>query len=84
MTCRELADFILDYLAGTLPDETRRIFDHHLTICPNCVRYLATYRSTVELGRRAFEDDDRRAREAGVPEELIAAILAARRGPTQA
>lgn len=78
MTCRELADFIIDYVGGTLPPDVTRRFDHHLAICPNCVRYLANYRATVALGRRAFEDDNQSAQESGAPEELIAAILAAR------
>jgi hypothetical protein len=47
-------------------------------LCRNCQRYLALYRNTIELGRRAFADDDEAADAAGVPQELIDAILAAR------
>jgi anti-sigma factor RsiW len=78
MTCRELADFIADYLAGEIPSETRRQFDHHLSLCPNCVNYLTQYKATVELGRRAFEDTDGDV-PAEVPEELVKAIIAARK-----
>jgi anti-sigma factor RsiW len=67
-----------DYLAGDLPADTRAAFDHHLRLCVNCQRYLASYRETVELGRRAFADDDR-AVPATVPEDLVKAILAARK-----
>ena len=77
MTCRELADFLMDYLNEDLPDDVRAAFDRHLALCPNCVAYVKTYRTTIELGRRAFADDEA---DAGteVPDELVRAILAAR------
>jgi len=77
MTCRELADFLMDYLNEDLPDDVRAGFDRHLALCPNCVAYVKTYRTTIELGRRAFADDEA---DAGteVPDELVRAILAAR------
>jgi anti-sigma factor RsiW len=77
MTCRELSDFLGDYLAGELPVEVRAAFDRHLSLCPNCVHYLASYKSTIELGRRAFADEQADAMST-VPEELVQAILAAR------
>ena len=77
MTCRQLADFILDYLEGQLPAETRSAFEHHLTLCPNCVNYIASYGATVEMARRAFDEGADGPPE--MPEALIQAILAARR-----
>ena len=80
MTCRELADFIMDYLTGELPEEVRTAFDHHLTLCPDCVNYLAAYRATVELNRRAFATDESDAQSSpDIPEDLVKAILASRR-----
>lgn len=78
MTCREVADFLMDYLSGDLSADLRRTFEEHLVICESCRTYLADYQATVELGRRAFEDEDASAEAAGVPEELLKAILAAR------
>jgi len=78
LTCRELADFILDYLDGGLAGDVRERFEHHLSLCSNCRRYIAAYEKTVALGRRAFEDEDSSAAQAGVPEDLINAILASR------
>lgn len=78
MTCRELTDFIADYLSDMLPAETRTQFEHHLALCGNCVRYLAGYRATVALGRQAFDDLDAEI-PASVPEDLVKAILASRR-----
>ena len=78
MTCREFAEFIAEYLAGELSRDTRAQFEHHLTVCPNCVAYLSNYRDTVALGRRAFADDDA-AVPGEVPDDLVQAILASRR-----
>jgi anti-sigma factor RsiW len=77
VTCREFADFMADYLSGELAPELRQPFDYHLSLCVNCQRYLASYRETVALGKRAFDDEDA-AVPAEVPEDLVKAILAAR------
>jgi anti-sigma factor RsiW len=77
VTCREFADFIADYLSGELPVEVRQHFDHHLSICPNCQRYLSSYAESVKLGKRAF-DDEVELLPRDVPEDLVQAILAAR------
>jgi anti-sigma factor RsiW len=78
VTCRELADFLADYLSGDLPSATRAEFDRHLSLCPNCRTYLASYQESVTLGKRAFEDADAKV-PSGVPEALVNAILAARK-----
>jgi anti-sigma factor RsiW len=79
VTCREFASFITDYLSGELPREHRLGFERHLALCPNCVRYLAQYQETIAASRAAFADPDG-ALPADVPEELVRAILATRRG----
>jgi anti-sigma factor RsiW len=78
VTCREFADFIVDYLSGELPEGTRSQFEQHLKVCTNCVKYLAGYKATIELGRAAFDDPDAPAPE-HVPEDLVQAILSAKR-----
>jgi anti-sigma factor RsiW len=77
VTCRELADFIADYLAGELPPASNATFEHHLDLCTNCRRYLTSYEETVKLGKRAFDDEDALV-PPEVPEQLVQAILAAR------
>jgi anti-sigma factor RsiW len=77
VTCREFADFISDYLSGELPPEVRARFEAHLGVCSNCVKYLAGYQATTELGRRAFDDENSVLSE-DVPEEFVKAILASR------
>lgn len=77
MTCRDLTDFILDYLEGTLDPQVRARFEHHLTLCPACVNYIEAYRASVALGSRVFEDEDQSAEAAGVPDSLVRSILSA-------
>jgi anti-sigma factor RsiW len=78
LTCREFADFLMAYEDGELPAAERGRFDAHLDECPDCVAYLASYRATVALGRKAFADEDAEAR-VHAPEELVRAVLAARK-----
>jgi anti-sigma factor RsiW len=77
MTCRELTSFIADYLAGELRAEVHRAFERHLSLCPNCVQYVADYRRAVALSRGAYDDEATAVQDA--PEELVKAILAAQR-----
>ncbi|MFM9917585.1 MAG: anti-sigma factor family protein [Rhizobacter sp.] len=79
MTCREFADFIGEYLSGELSPQTRAAFEQHLRLCVNCERYLTGYQESVRLGKLAFEDGDAAATDAAVPQDLLDAILAARR-----
>lgn len=74
MTCREVADFLGDYVSGDLAADVRAQFDRHLTLCPNCRAYLATYRAAIEVGFRAFANPDANA-QAEVPAELVTAIM---------
>jgi len=78
MTCRELVDFLADYVADELPTSERALFDAHLSECPECVGYLNGYRATIRLGKGAFAHPDDPV-PATVPEKLVQAILAARR-----
>ena len=74
MTCREFADFLDGYLTGELPAGVLVSFERHLELCVNCVRYLAQYRLSIELGRRAFDSSHGSVPD-DVPEDLIRAIL---------
>jgi anti-sigma factor RsiW len=75
LTCRDVAEFLLAYVDDTLDAAQRRVFEAHLSMCDECVRYLRDYANAVRLGRAAFaaEEPDR------IPRELVSAILAARR-----
>jgi anti-sigma factor RsiW len=78
VTCREFADFMADYRSNELPGSIRETFDRHLALCANCRNYLAGYEETVKLGKAAF-DDANAAVPPSVPEQLVKAILDARK-----
>ena len=46
-TCKEVAQFLGDYVSGRLTVRVRRKSAEHLRICPDCVSFLNTYRSTI-------------------------------------
>lgn len=73
ITCRELIDFIADYLERSLSPEQQLDFDRHLSLCVSCRAYLDSYETTIRLAK----SHDRSLDEA--PAELIAAILEVRR-----
>lgn len=74
MTCQQIVDFLADYLDDTLPPAEKAMFVSHLNRCPPCVAFLNTYNSGCKLAQAACADDC-----CDVPEELVQAILAARK-----
>jgi len=75
ITCRELDDFLVDYLDGVLPAAQRRKIEMHLRLCPKCRRYLDEYRRALELSRQTFSELEKPGE---MPQELVQAILNAR------
>ena len=78
ITCKELIEFLYDYVAEDLPDDRRADFEEHLAVCPSCVNYIQSYKSVIRLGKIAMTTPDAEA-PADVPEDLIRAILRARK-----
>ena len=78
ITCRELLDFLYLYLEDELPEDLRGEFDRHLAVCEPCQAYLRQYEETIRLGRSAFADPGAPPA-ADTPEELVQAVLKARR-----
>jgi len=78
VTCREFTEFLAAYLDAELAADERMTFEAHLAGCAGCVAYLRTYENAVVLARGAlgYPDDPLPA---DVPEELVRAMLAARR-----
>jgi predicted anti-sigma-YlaC factor YlaD len=77
MTCREFAAFLDDHFDGKLPKSVADEFEDHLSICPDCRTYLRNYRLTIDLARDSANDDG--AIPESVPDELVEAVLEARR-----
>ena len=75
ITCEVFESFILAYLEGTLPKQQKLLFEVHLKVCRSCRRYLSDYRKTLETAK-ALSQEDKAALEQ-VPEDLIAAVIAA-------
>ena len=72
MNCRDLSEFLQDYLAGELPQPVASEFAGHLDGCDNCTVFVEQYRLTIEAGRTLLIEDER----CEVPEDLITAIVA--------
>ncbi len=84
ITCKEMNDFLVDYIEGALPVAQKAEFHRHLALCPSCVHYVETYKLTIAAGKAAYADPAAFAQlPAAVPEELIRAILAARKRPAK-
>ena len=77
MTCRDVIEFLAEYIEGALPESERALFEGHLAVCRDCVAFLNTYRQTVLLEKQAFADHESAAGE--IPAGLVRAILAARK-----
>jgi anti-sigma factor RsiW len=54
ISCKQLVDYCMDYLAGSLPAEERESFDGHLADCPECVKFFHSYKKTPVVSREAL------------------------------
>lgn len=79
LTCKELYDFMGDYLEGNLPEDVMCVMKTHLARCPCCEHYLENYRATILLGKCVCSDYAEDEIPASVPEPLVQAILEARK-----
>ncbi len=77
ITCREFEAFVLAYLDGELPAKQAKRFEWHMRLCRECREYLAAYRRALGAGQAVLGAEETLPDD--VPEDLIAAILDARR-----
>jgi anti-sigma factor RsiW len=80
LTCRDVVEFLMDYLTHELDASQRHAFEAHVAVCDECVRYIRSYEQTVRLGKAAFERLE--PADGQLPKKLIQAILDARRRVT--
>jgi anti-sigma factor RsiW len=52
MTCRDLVELLMDFNSGQLSAEWREPIEQHLGRCSQCVAYVESYRTLVEITRR--------------------------------
>jgi anti-sigma factor RsiW len=75
LSCRELVEFLDDYLEGRLPAERLAVFERHIAVCGDCKDFIAGYRSAQQAAHAALCDEGLLP----LPEDLVRAIVAARR-----
>jgi len=46
-TCKQISGLINDYISNRLNPTVKREFEQHLSICPDCVSFLKTYKKTM-------------------------------------
>jgi len=52
MTCKELAELLLEYTQGGLDPDLCEHISRHLSDCQPCMAYIESYRITIQLTRR--------------------------------
>ena len=55
VTCRLGVRSLMDYLEGTLPGPLRSELESHVTGCPLCRAFIASYRETPRILRQATD-----------------------------
>lgn len=83
MTCAEFESGLVDHLDGNLGPIARRQIDLHTRLCPHCHRYLRAYDRARRLAGDSLRHSEEQALQT-VPEDLVQAILAARRSESRA
>ncbi|MHC2065947.1 anti-sigma factor [Bremerella sp. T1] len=79
LTCKELYEFMGDYLEGNLPDDVMCVMKTHISRCPCCEHYLENYRTAMRLGVSCCKEYAEDEVPTSVPEPLVQAILEARK-----
>jgi anti-sigma factor RsiW len=75
LTCQEVIDYLSAYVAGELPPAEQAAMDRHIAVCPACVNFLESFRTTLAVTRspKLFSVAE------PIPEGLVKAVLAAKK-----
>lgn len=73
LTCKQLVEFLAEYLDGEMDESMRAQFEQHVDMCPPCKDYLKTYRETLRMCRSTCNDEQKKP--GPVPPELVQVIL---------
>ena len=49
LTCRKVAELLIDYVDGTLAEKDRDYLQRHLCGCVPCAIYMHTYSTTIRV-----------------------------------
>jgi anti-sigma factor RsiW len=55
ITCAEGVDRLMDYLEGVVPADIRTVVEAHVSGCPRCVAFIASYCETPRIVRQATD-----------------------------
>jgi anti-sigma factor RsiW len=72
ITCRRLAELLLEYVEKELAAEQSKEVSLHLLDCPCCIAFAESYREVIRLARQLPR--------VPLPEKLLASLRAAVRG----
>jgi anti-sigma factor RsiW len=72
--CASGVEVLMDYLEGVLPADVRAAIDEHVSGCPRCVAFIASYRETPRILRDATAN----SMPIDLQESLLAALRARR------
>ena len=78
LSCKEFFEFMMAYCDQELSAAVREKFAEHMKLCPPCGDYLDSYKDSVKLSRACCHEHAAEKVPAP-PEELVQAILAARK-----
>jgi hypothetical protein len=56
VTCREVAELLVDFVEGALPEMQMLMVQRHICACPPCMFYMETYQTTIEVTRALPEE----------------------------
>ena len=82
MTCREVRDYLFDYLAGDLAPQERGELERHVDGCRHCADSLDATRNVLRVSRAALARVDEPSA-TDVPGSLVQAIKAHRQSPAR-
>ena len=74
LTCRQVEEFLMDYLENRLGFWMTLQFSIHLFMCTNCSKYMQEYKNTIALEKKIFENPEDEAI-GNVPDDILHAIL---------
>ena len=78
LTCRQVEEFLMDYLENRLGFWTTLQFRAHIFMCPNCSKYIQEYKNTIALEKKIFQNPDEEAI-GNVPDDILQAIMNVKR-----
>lgn len=56
VTCEECIEVLVDYVDGTMDAVTLEAFEAHFADCPPCVDFLKTYKATITVSKKVFDE----------------------------